>query len=156
MAGLSDNMEALKRNFLFRGFFNRRGYFNLADISPEEYRKGALTKDGDRQALRVWLRDDVLFIPTASGSDEQLTDEGKARLDSALAPNLQRLADSILIVEGYSLEGSRANQYVVSQTRATLVRDRSEEHTSELQSQSNLVCRLLLEKKKKEKQQKKC
>src|SRR2546430_6540590 len=29
---------------------------------------------------------------------------------------------------------------------------RSEEHTSELQSQSNLVCRLLLEKKKKEHQ----
>src|SRR2546430_14271944 len=27
-------------------------------------------------------------------------------------------------------------------------RERSEEHTSELQSQSNLVCRLLLEKKK--------
>src|SRR2546427_12657441 len=35
--------------------------------------------------------------------------------------------------------------------RDTLCRDlpRSEEHTSELQSQSNLVCRLLLEKKKK-------
>src|SRR5438270_1373167 len=32
------------------------------------------------------------------------------------------------------------------------VRIRSEEHTSELQSQSNLVCRLLLEKKKKKKQ----
>src|SRR2546430_6800503 len=31
--------------------------------------------------------------------------------------------------------------------RAELM-DRSEEHTSELQSQSNLVCRLLLEKKK--------
>src|SRR2546427_7431345 len=30
---------------------------------------------------------------------------------------------------------------------------RSEEHTSELQSQSNLVCRLLLEKKKKEQKQ---
>src|SRR2546427_9332701 len=29
-----------------------------------------------------------------------------------------------------------------------VVGDRSEEHTSELQSQSNLVCRLLLEKKK--------
>src|SRR2546427_4956701 len=35
--------------------------------------------------------------------------------------------------------------------RATL--PRSEEHTSELQSQSNLVCRLLLEKKKKKKKQ---
>src|SRR2546430_13033206 len=29
-----------------------------------------------------------------------------------------------------------------------ILRPRSEEHTSELQSQSNLVCRLLLEKKK--------
>src|SRR6266478_9144680 len=32
--------------------------------------------------------------------------------------------------------------------RAATARSRSEEHTSELQSQSNLVCRLLLEKKK--------
>src|SRR6266511_6434879 len=31
---------------------------------------------------------------------------------------------------------------------------RSEEHTSELQSRENLVCRLLLEKKKKQKQKK--
>src|SRR2546427_2359619 len=35
---------------------------------------------------------------------------------------------------------------LVSQT--ALVQSRSEEHTSELQSQSNIVCRLLLEKKK--------
>src|SRR2546427_9018080 len=34
---------------------------------------------------------------------------------------------------------------------ALVVGARSEEHTSELQSQSNLVCRLLLEKKKKKK-----
>src|SRR5205085_9567780 len=32
---------------------------------------------------------------------------------------------------------------------STTAGERSEEHTSELQSQSNLVCRLLLEKKKK-------
>src|SRR2546427_4873696 len=32
----------------------------------------------------------------------------------------------------------------------TVTAGRSEEHTSELQSQSNLVCRLLLEKKKKQ------
>src|SRR2546427_7618897 len=35
--------------------------------------------------------------------------------------------------------------------RGMAVSERSEEHTSELQSQSNLVCRLLLEKKKKKK-----
>src|SRR2546427_6186950 len=33
---------------------------------------------------------------------------------------------------------------------------RSEEHTSELQSQSNLVCRLLLEKKKKKTKERVC
>src|SRR5688572_32672953 len=41
-----------------------------------------------------------------------------------------------------------------AQTIAGVVRDRSEEHTSELQSQSNLVCRLLLEKKKKKQKKK--
>src|SRR2546427_8695850 len=35
--------------------------------------------------------------------------------------------------------------------KGTFLMTRSEEHTSELQSQSNLVCRLLLEKKKKKK-----
>src|SRR2546427_6375485 len=39
----------------------------------------------------------------------------------------------------------------VLQLLAGLLDHRSEEHTSELQSQSNLVCRLLLEKKKKKK-----
>src|SRR2546430_3306550 len=39
---------------------------------------------------------------------------------------------------------------ILEPTAAAAVADRrSEEHTSELQSQSNLVCRLLLEKKKK-------
>src|SRR2546430_3994989 len=46
-----------------------------------------------------------------------------------------------------------SSQYVQSTTHFQLDAgrrrgDRSEEHTSELQSQSNLVCRLLLEKKK--------
>src|SRR5205085_11588985 len=39
--------------------------------------------------------------------------------------------------------------------RRNRAQKRSEEHTSELQSQSNLVCRLLLEKKKKKKKKKK-
>src|SRR2546427_9479592 len=38
---------------------------------------------------------------------------------------------------------------VANQTLELPAKYRSEEHTSELQSQSNLVCRLLLEKKKK-------
>src|SRR2546427_6314377 len=38
---------------------------------------------------------------------------------------------------------------LASEERIPVDSSRSEEHTSELQSQSNLVCRLLLEKKKK-------
>src|SRR5437016_9767532 len=37
-------------------------------------------------------------------------------------------------------------------SKTTVKRSRSEEHTSELQSLTNLVCRLLLEKKKKKKE----
>src|SRR2546430_11292850 len=43
----------------------------------------------------------------------------------------------------------RAEAFAVKNGRfvaVTCIHDRSEEHTSELQSQSNLVCRLLLEK----------
>src|SRR2546422_5930945 len=40
--------------------------------------------------------------------------------------------------------------------RAAQNEDRSEEHTSELQSRLHLVCRLLLEKKKKYKQAEQC
>src|SRR2546430_4881127 len=40
------------------------------------------------------------------------------------------------------------NDLIYVDPRTDLVTVRSEEHTSELQSQSNLVCRLLLEKKK--------
>src|SRR2546430_11205644 len=45
---------------------------------------------------------------------------------------------------------SRPTWEPFSKNRRTVIMSaRSEEHTSELQSQSNLVCRLLLEKKKK-------
>src|SRR2546427_1563565 len=52
--------------------------------------------------------------------------------------------------------GNRLDRCRLSQVKRVIAacgksasRRRSEEHTSELQSQSNLVCRLLLEKKKK-------
>src|SRR5688572_31892797 len=67
-----------------------------------------------------------------------------ARAREASVPSLcrpgQRRHDALHLHEARALDqdGFRLNL-------------RSEEHTSELQSQSNLVCRLLLEKKKKKK-----
>src|SRR2546430_10911800 len=54
-------------------------------------------------------------------------------------------ADQSLDLELVAEDGRRAKDHLVE---ANLRLVRSEEHTSELQSQSNLVCRLLLEKKK--------
>src|SRR2546430_3634240 len=48
--------------------------------------------------------------------------------------------------------GSETEKVVEAIARVLDARGRSEEHTSELQSQSNLVCRLLLEKKKNDEQ----
>src|SRR2546427_8239033 len=59
-----------------------------------------------------------------------------------------------ILVENHSLKPYRQRvlgTYVLLEAslRTIGAGGRSEEHTSELQSQSNLVCRLLLEKKKK-------
>src|SRR2546430_8099331 len=45
-------------------------------------------------------------------------------------------------------DGSDSEPFSTLPRRSRFNKTRSEEHTSELQSQSNLVCRLLLEKKK--------
>src|SRR2546427_5861118 len=54
--------------------------------------------------------------------------------------------------EATAVTGNRAQasqREAIAAPLELIVAGRSEEHTSELQSQSNLVCRLLLEKKKK-------
>jgi phospholipid/cholesterol/gamma-HCH transport system substrate-binding protein len=124
MAGLAENMEALKHNFLLRGFFNKRGYYDLAQISPADYRQGALTKGSDRRLVRVWLRSDALLEPEAGHPDkEQLSEVGKDGVDAAIAPYLEYLASGIVMVEGYAQQGPRDEQYLRSRVRASMVRD---------------------------------
>src|SRR2546430_9513114 len=60
--------------------------------------------------------------------------------------SLYRPSGCIIILVHNSQSFQPSNPQFTSTARSCL--DRSEEHTSELQSQSNLVCRLLLEKKK--------
>src|SRR2546430_10251284 len=62
---------------------------------------------------------------------------------------LEVLADDLRQQEGRNRRGEKRDQR--QRERVSGHGARSEEHTSELQSQSNLVCRLLLEKKKKHK-----
>src|SRR5688572_32138476 len=75
-----------------------------------------------------------------SVAEEEL---GGALLDQAC---LERVRVACKAVQGRHLVPADA---VHEEHEAAVDARRSEEHTSELQSQSNLVCRLLLEKKKK-------
>src|SRR2546428_8103727 len=71
-------------------------------------------------------------------------DERGRRVDDANATGHQRVQDS-LAHDAFRLGQLAA---IVDAQDLITVFDRSEEHTSELQSRSDLVCRLLLEKKK--------
>jgi phospholipid/cholesterol/gamma-HCH transport system substrate-binding protein len=118
---LADNMEAMKHNFLLRGFFNRRGYFDLDAISPEQYRTGVL-ENGNRKAMRIWLSADVLFEPGPDGT-EILTAGGRARVDSAMATYLKYVPANPLVVEGYASGGTVGEQFRRGRNRAALVRE---------------------------------
>src|SRR2546430_15617565 len=73
------------------------------------------------------------------------------KLTAALPATLRERAAAIrqrLYVDITGWRGTPENLAMLPMVQDAVSRDRSEEHTSELQSQSNLVCRLLLEKKK--------
>src|SRR5256885_6561393 len=58
----------------------------------------------------------------------------------------------LLVATALLHQGTALSNTITLETNAFTSRLRSEEHTSELQSPCNLVCRLLLEKKKKHRQ----
>ncbi|MBI2186764.1 MAG: hypothetical protein HYU37_06510 [Acidobacteria bacterium] len=114
-------MEALKHNFFFRGFFNRRGYYDLDAISPAQYRSGVL-ENGKRKAMRIWLSSAVLFAPGPDGA-ETLTADGRARVDSAVVTFLKYLPSNPVVVEGYATDGTAGDRFRLSRQRAALVRE---------------------------------
>ena len=116
---LAEGTEALKRNFLFRGFFQDRGYFDLDSISREAYQEGLLERK--RTAVRVWVDASHLFTRTPQGA-EMLTDDGRRRLDAAMAQLMRYPRSSPLVIEGYSTPDAD-NTYLVSLDRAERVRE---------------------------------
>ncbi len=118
---LADNTAALKHNWFFNGYFKRRGYYSLSEISPDEYRKGALEVDG-RKRMRVWLEAPQLFITRLDG-ELALADTASPRLDAAMADFLQYTGSVPLVIEGYAQAGGLAERFVNARKRAALVRE---------------------------------
>jgi phospholipid/cholesterol/gamma-HCH transport system substrate-binding protein len=118
---LAEGTEALKRNFLFRGFFRQRGFFDLDTVSREAYQAGVL-EGNDRTALRIWLAAEGLFARDADGV-ERLTEGGRRRIDSAMADLVRYPRDSPLVIEGYAESRDGEAAYLLSVDRAQIVRD---------------------------------
>jgi len=117
-SNLADATEALKHNFLTRGFFKKRGYYNLAEMSPEEYRKErAFTNSANR---RVWLSGSALFQKGSNG--EELSPAGKELLNAALTVNGDPTITGPIVIEGYWNGNVPAEQLRFSRSRAALVR----------------------------------
>src|SRR5207237_2008560 len=83
-------------------------------------------------------------IPTRRSSDLVHETEEAARKSIALDPKY--LEARLLLAQVYA--DRKDVERAEAEYRAMLAIDRSEEHTSELQSHLNLVCRILLEKNK--------
>jgi phospholipid/cholesterol/gamma-HCH transport system substrate-binding protein len=122
---LADGTEALKHNFLLRGFFRRRGYYNLDRISPEQYRRDAAFTS--RADYRAWLSASELFQAGSNGQEE-LSAGGKALLDGALTENGDTIFESPIVIEGYCNGTRPADQLRLSRIRAIEVRQYLQSH----------------------------
>lgn len=118
MSDLSDNTEALKHNFLFRGFFKKRGFYDLGELTPSAYNKAEFAK-GFKQH-RKWIDSADLFDKDEKGA-ERISAKGKERLDVAMTEMMALPRNGPLIIEGYAAGGSASQQYLLGRRRAARV-----------------------------------
>ncbi len=120
MSDLAENTEALKRSFFFRGFFKKRGFYDLDSLTVAEYREGKFANDKSRR--QTWIHDSELFVRRADGTEE-LSETGKERLGAVMVEFQSYPRNGALIIEGYSGKGSLGEQLLVSTDRALKVRE---------------------------------
>ncbi len=117
-ANLADDTESLKHEFFFKGFFKKRGYYQLTDLKPANYREDKVFNSATNR--RIWLSASELFDARPDGS-EVLSTRGKAALDSAIAQDGGPAIENPVVVEGYSNAPKLAEQIAASRQRAILV-----------------------------------
>src|SRR5580658_2802378 len=135
-ANLAEDTEALKHEFFFRGFFKKRGFYNLEQLSPADYVK--VCQRQNACGARTWLDAANLFA-TGSNGTVQLDESGRQAIDGAVAPVLDSLQDHLVIVEGYSGTGTPDQQFVMSRRHAILVREYLEAHFHLIHSEVGIV-----------------
>lgn len=124
-ANMADDTEALKHNLLTRGFFRRRGYYNLANISPDKYLSDRLFVNSEN--YRVWLSAADMFRREADGV-EVITPAGKQLLNAAVAKFGNSIVGTPIVIEGYSDAADASDRLSESRQHAILVRQYLQRH----------------------------
>ncbi|MGA9671585.1 MAG: MlaD family protein [Terracidiphilus sp.] len=119
-SNMAEDTEALKHNLFFKGFFNHRGYYNLASLSPSEYRRSRLFAGPN--SSRVWLRADTLYKRETNGSEE-LSEDGKRAIDAAILSFGDSIFKHPVVIEGYSDAVTAPDALSFSYVRAQTVRN---------------------------------
>ncbi len=119
MSDLAENTEALKRNWIFSRFFGERGFYNLDQLTRDEYRE--LFVDDRYTPLRIWVDGGLLFETDAAG-EIVLAPDAVRRLDEAMAELLDYPRDSPLVVEGYAVGDNPGEEFRQAQEHADVVR----------------------------------
>jgi phospholipid/cholesterol/gamma-HCH transport system substrate-binding protein len=119
-ANMLEDTEALKHGFLFRGFFKRRGYYSLANLTPAKYRQDQLFVNPKNH--RVWIDAAEVFEGRPGGA-EVLSAAGQKRIADAIGELGEHAISGAIVVEGYSISGAFGDELALSLSRADLVRN---------------------------------
>jgi phospholipid/cholesterol/gamma-HCH transport system substrate-binding protein len=116
-ANLADDTEALKHEFLFRGFFRKRGFYSLSELTTEEYRTNSFFQSGRNK--RFWLGTES-FTKDADGTDI-LSIQGQAQIDQIAGNAGDAIMELPIMIEGYSTDPMPDQQIVISNARSSAV-----------------------------------
>src|SRR5207237_8887480 len=91
--------------------------------------------------------DDATIVAALLHDTIEDTEATRAEIDRLFGPEIGALVEGLTKLKRLELVSREAKKAENLRKLLLAIADRSEEHTSELQSHLNLVCRLLLEKK---------
>jgi len=114
---LAEDTEAIKHEFFFRGFFKKRGYYSLSDLTPDEYRNNRLFND--QRDKRFWLGSDS-FTQDANGT-EILSGQGQIQVDQIVGTEGDAIMEVPIMIEGYSTELVPYQRVLLSSARSAAV-----------------------------------
>src|SRR5690554_2963586 len=132
---------------------NKKGYHNLVKMASIAYTAGFYYVPRiDRKIIEQYKEDLIVLTGGLSGEvPGKILNVGESQAEEALLWWKDTFGDDLYveIMRHGQEDENRVNDVLIDMAKRNNVKLRSEEHTSELQSRPHLVCRLLLEKKKK-------